>query len=188
MLRRILITALATSAISFAILGFFGCAFPIYREYRITGRLHFYVYFSGGLARLYWIGASDDIDLDPIDGAVRMAVRRVSDGALCHRYYHAAPGQITPFAWLQNRWNPRGPASTTAMYFFGARTWTWLPVTLLITYPVVSLVSERIHHYLRRYRKRHGLCHQCGYNLTGLPEPRCPECGASCHDRPEAEA
>ena len=27
----------------------------------------------------------------------------------------------------------------------------------------------------RRFRR--GLCPKCGYNLTGLTEPRCPECG-----------
>jgi len=29
----------------------------------------------------------------------------------------------------------------------------------------------------RRSRRKRGLCVACGYNLKGLPEPRCPECG-----------
>ena len=34
---------------------------------------------------------------------------------------------------------------------------------------------------LRRWRRpdRVGLCETCGYNLYGLPQPRCPECGTT---------
>lgn len=31
--------------------------------------------------------------------------------------------------------------------------------------------------YLAKKPPEHGYCERCGYDLRGLPEPRCPECG-----------
>ena len=42
--------------------------------------------------------------------------------------------------------------------------WTGTMVSLLITTAFVA-----------KFRRGH--CHRCGYDLTGLTEPRCPECG-----------
>ncbi|GJM25024.1 MAG: hypothetical protein DHS20C16_14390 [Phycisphaerae bacterium] len=46
----------------------------------------------------------------------------------------------------------------------------WIPLLLLAVFPMYSYSR------CRRRRKRN-LCIHCGYNLTGLPEPKCPECG-----------
>ena len=54
----------------------------------------------------------------------------------------------------------------------------WLPVwslTLsLLIYPVAALITGPVR---RHRRRRRGLCVRCAYDLRGLPEPRCPECG-----------
>ena len=50
----------------------------------------------------------------------------------------------------------------------------WLPFMLFAVYPTLAFIRGP----LRRHRRRkHGLCIKCGYDLTRLPEPRCPECG-----------
>lgn len=57
----------------------------------------------------------------------------------------------------------------------------WAPAALLLVCPAVALMSGPIR---RRRRRKRGECAKCGYNLTGLPEPRCPECGTAFIPRP----
>lgn len=54
----------------------------------------------------------------------------------------------------------------------------WFTAMVLVAYPIVALVRA----IRRRRRRRHGYCRKCGYNLTGLSEPRCPECGTPFGD------
>ena len=50
----------------------------------------------------------------------------------------------------------------------------WGPFILFGAYPTVAFIRGPLRSWRRR---RQGLCVKCGYNLTGLTEPRCPECG-----------
>ncbi len=51
----------------------------------------------------------------------------------------------------------------------------WALFLVFGAYPFAVLVIAPIRRHRRRIRNE---CVYCGYNLTGLPEPRCPECGA----------
>lgn len=60
--------------------------------------------------------------------------------------------------------------------FFGGvfATVVWLPLMVLLWKETAAERADRI-------RKSAGdvvFCPRCGYNMTGLYEPRCPECGA----------
>lgn len=49
----------------------------------------------------------------------------------------------------------------------------WFVAAAFAISPTLALIRGP----LRRYRRRRkGSCVECGYNLTGLTEPRCPEC------------
>ena len=50
----------------------------------------------------------------------------------------------------------------------------WLLLIAFAIYPTIALIRGPLR---RRRRKRLSLCTTCGYDLTGLPETRCPECG-----------
>jgi hypothetical protein len=63
-----------------------------------------------------------------------------------------------------------GLLKTTDLWFS-----VWLIPASFSIYPlfVVGLAGA----LRRRRRRRKGLCVKCGYDLTGLPQRRCPECG-----------
>ncbi len=50
----------------------------------------------------------------------------------------------------------------------------WFAFLLLAFYPTITFIRGPM---CRRRRRKQGHCLTCGYNLTGLTEPRCPECG-----------
>ncbi len=52
----------------------------------------------------------------------------------------------------------------------------WFVFVLLATYPSWSLVRWYINERRTQERMVEGRCVTCGYNFTGLTEPRCPEC------------
>jgi len=51
----------------------------------------------------------------------------------------------------------------------------WYPVALFAVLPTLCAVKSL---RCRAHRSVTGRCAKCGYDLRGLPEPRCPECGA----------
>jgi hypothetical protein len=53
----------------------------------------------------------------------------------------------------------------------------WMPFVLFGVFPMAALIGGPLRSWRRWSRRRRGLCIKCGYSLTGLLEPRCPECG-----------
>ena len=56
---------------------------------------------------------------------------------------------------------------------FNCYTIVFVPLLALLAVTVIVLSVSGRH----RPATPSGFCVKCGYNLTGLPEPRCPECG-----------
>lgn len=58
---------------------------------------------------------------------------------------------------------------------------------LLLVIAWCRLLVRGIRHGWRfRLRRRSGSCHACGYDLTGLPAPVCPECGTGMNSSSHA--
>ena len=66
-----------------------------------------------------------------------------------------------------------GREPTSQRLYWQARVHLWLLFVLFAVYPAIAFVRGPLR---RRRRRRLGLCLECGYNLRGLTESRCPEC------------
>ena len=71
---------------------------------------------------------------------------------------------------------PPGAATSSAVHITAVVLPVWRMTILFAVYPLIAFIRGP----LRRYRRRkRGLCVRCGYNLTGLTAPKCPECGCN---------
>lgn len=121
--------------------------------------------------------------IDVMDGMLGVRYFRKGDtqGTPTIRYQHAAGGfevreELLPAPSYKMRFPPwfyskvglpLGVERTLVM-----PSWVWL--MLFGLWPFWAFVRGP----LRRARRRAtGCCRKCGYNLTGLTQPRCPECG-----------
>src|SRR3982750_2647106 len=55
--------------------------------------------------------------------------------------------------------------------------WLWGIVLMLMALPIMGDVRDQVG---GGYRKKHGLCERCGYDLRASAD-RCPECGTPVH-------
>ena len=98
--------------------------------------------------------------------------RRINVDAFCIRrlytlgsYSFALTPRKLGFNWPNGYVGPL-PDGT---YTYSVDVPLWLAL-VVIAFPTAFL-------WYRDRRPPPGYCQTCGYNLTGLPEPRCPECG-----------
>ena len=64
----------------------------------------------------------------------------------------------------------------TRWLLVGRHTWA-LGVYGVCCIPMILFIRRHLRRIRQVRRLRSGCCIECGYNLTGLTEPRCPECG-----------
>lgn len=92
--------------------------------------------------------------------------------------WYAVLNETTPSTrmWEADHWvrSPRPPR------WIQLRIPLWLMSAVFGVYPAMTLLIP----FLRdRHCSRRGLCRGCGYDLTGLIEPRCPECATPFEPR-----
>ncbi len=122
-------------------------------------------YWKGVPASAIWINAADDrprVHVALIDGMLHAV--------------HAAPRDQTTAGDGEARFGPfyAKRVLVGSVRASGVGVPFWLVFAMLAIGPTAAFMRGPLR---RRRRRKHGECIRCGYNLTGLTEPRCPECG-----------
>ena len=92
-------------------------------------------------------------------------------------YVEKSPQNYFRFKGLYTRWKPGFSRFFLGSTIYGApkpaptATYIGLPMWIPLLFSIVVLL------YHRKKRSDDGCCQVCGYSLTGLTTPRCPECG-----------
>lgn len=170
----------------------------VHASFRITDRQRVVLYAFDGRARFFWFQPSEpDVLVIPYRNPPSILVTRGSDYPsgtppgnqfpLSRRFgrrrdvwfteIRNAP-RVSAFT-LQFNVDAGIPASDTKpaipVKLNYARFPMWLPTGLLLAPPVLVVLTGPMR---ERRRRRRNHCQLCGYNLHGLQEPRCPECGS----------
>ncbi len=158
-------------------------------DIQLMGRdvIHHRPYLTTGILVLAWGGYFfacaphlGSIDADPISRGIKWCwIAAIPLSALFGRssrgrhlslaYYALATAWVFGGFLTVSRPGRFDPMGMTAVLFITA------PLHLAIT-AIVEWLSQRV---LRRVREfdQPGLCDKCGYPITNLTKPRCPECG-----------
>lgn len=186
-LRRAFIVSLVLAALGVSLVGCLSCYAYQMSILRVTGRHWLVVHMGDGLMRVLWASSLvDKVDLFPSPSR-RYARVRFDEGedTPWPRFIRrggpygislARRGPIAPFGAMWRRpvvpaIEPGGsPVIQVSMVRFPAV----VPVAMLLVFPLTAYLRGP---WLRRRRMRRGQCPDCGYDLQGLTEPRCPECG-----------
>ena len=171
MLRRLLIVALSMTAAGTGLLWILSYLPPA--DYDYLGE-HAYLRSD----ELGWWMALGAID---VAGAVQVPSRYVfvKKGLAslhCHRFPKSDHG-MRPFRFNLGRFcfsqkELTAGSSGPAEYLLVVRVPLWVPFTLLAAYPASAFVGGPVRRWRRR---RHGLCPQCAYDLTGNVSEVCGE-------------
>lgn len=164
LIRRLLITLLALSAIGVSALWWHSASSTYVSDYQdcfgttailpgwraqfaVASQTKLTVYGQDGRVDLHWIWK--DYSVEGIDKAK------------VHKQYRFGGFRYRAFAIGRNR-----ALSGSAPF--------WFLVSLLAAYPVASFIRGPV---VRWRRHRIGACLQCGYSLRGNESGICPECG-----------